>query len=145
MNEKTYTVTREKHLDHMVRVVPIIFLVYGMHGFLMVRHMGPVGSELSLMTGISLGLMIAMLVLYDTKHKVTLFDGYLEVNFLFFNKKTISFSDISQVEVMGPTESFQTVVFKTDHNKMTLYFVDDAHKIKTWIDSNKASSSSLAA
>ena len=44
MSDPTFNITREKHLDHLVKVVPLIVLGYGVQSYLLMQMKGPFGS-----------------------------------------------------------------------------------------------------
>jgi hypothetical protein len=133
-----FEITREKHLDHMVRVVPFIVTCYAIQCLVIIK-MGPgelAFIGLSILGGF-LALMIAAFVTYDLNHKVTVFENHLKVVFL-KREKIIFFSGIISLEVSDPDESFSSLTLQTDSGKHTFYFLDDAEKVKKWIEEKKA-------
>lgn len=144
MSETTYTITREKHLDHLVKVVPLIVLGYAIQCYVLSQLKGPLGASTLVVLACSLVLMIAGFITYDVKHKVVLFDEHLEVSFLSRNR-SIAFHQIQEIILQEERGSFSTVLLRTDFGKIRFYFVDDADKIKAWIESRKSSSLPLAA
>lgn len=130
-------ITREKHLDHMVRVVPLIVFAYAIQCYF-ISHMSPVAHATNglLFLGACLGMMIAGFVTYDLTHVVKL--DYerisIEVKWLKF-KNEISFADIKEVVVSHPGESFSGLkLVLQSGKKINFYFVDDAEKVKAWIE-----------
>ncbi len=143
---KSFTITREKHLDHMVRVVPFIVFCYAVQCFVIMRVSPGNFSTISLsILGGFLALMIAGFITYDVKHQVILNEGTLNIRFL-GSEKTISFDNIWHIEINGPGQTFSTMVLQTDQGKVTFYFIDDSEKIKEWIEThqNKALSKKAA-
>lgn len=139
------TITREKHLDHMVRVVPFIVLCYAVQCFAILK-LGP--SEITIISIMVLGgflaLMIAGFITYDLRHNVTFFKDELHTRFFVFNH-IIRYEDILNIEINEPKQSFATLTIKTKNGKHTYYFVDEADKIKEWLESQKTSEVKLAA
>lgn len=136
-NETCLKITREKHLDHMVKVVPFIVFCYAVQSFLILKiDPGPFATiSLSVLGGF-LALMIASFVTYDLKHQVLIMDSHLEIQFLFFKRK-ISFKEITELIVSEPGQSFSNLMIKTFQGKFTFYFIDDAEKIKECISNKK--------
>ena len=93
-NGKSFTITREKHLDHMVRVVPFIVFCYAVQCFVIMKVSPGSFSTISLsILGGFLALMIAGFITYDVKHQVILNEGSLNIRFL-GSDKTILYDDI---------------------------------------------------
>ena len=140
-----FHIGREKHLDHMVKVVPFIVTCYGIQCFVIMRFGSSQFSfmALSILGGI-LALMVSSFIYYDLKHKVTLFEEHLEINFL-GKSKTIPFCEIKSILISDPGQSFSTVKLQTSSKTISLYFVDDAEKIKSWIEERKYKSLEKAA
>lgn len=136
--QKSYQVTREKHLDHLVRVVPFITLAYAFQSYLILQLNGPLDGFALFMMGGLLGLMIGGFVTYDNYHQVTLFEDHLTIHFLGLSKK-LPYSAIIAIHVHDPKESFGSVLIESTHGSFRFFFVDDAAKIKQWIDSQKQS------
>ncbi len=133
----TFFITREKHLDHMVRVVPFIVFCYAVQCYV-IYSMNPgefstVG--LSILGGF-LGLMIAGFIAYDLKHKVELKVCELEITFFAF-KKTIRYEDIWSIQIKDPDQNFSSLILTCQDTKHTIYFVDEGEKIKKWLEDKK--------
>ncbi len=144
MEEKQLIITREKHLDHLVRVVPLVVMGYALQCYLLFQLKGALAPEFIMILGVALVLMISSFIIYDTNHKVIFGQDYLSISFFLYHQ-VIPLDDIIQVHVAGSQNSFDRVMLHTHHyGKIRLYFVDDAFKIKEWIDSQK-NSSQLAA
>lgn len=138
MNTSTYQITREKHLDHLVRVVPIIVLAYAVHSYILLQMEGPLGPDMLMIMGGLLVMMISAFVAYDVHHEVTLYEDRLEIKFLGL-KQIIPFDDILTVHAYRPEDSFGTIFIQGKRQHARLYFVDDADKIKKWIEQRKTS------
>lgn len=130
-------ITREKHLNHMVKVVPFIVLCYAIQSFIIMK-IGPgelAGISLSVLGGF-LACMIAGFVIYDMNHKVQIFDDHLKIRFL-ITESIISMSDIESIHIGDPGESFSSLTLKMSSGKRTFFFIDNAEKIKSFIEEKK--------
>ncbi|MGE3611374.1 MAG: hypothetical protein AB7I27_17400 [Bacteriovoracaceae bacterium] len=145
MNKQMSSISRENHLDHMVRVVPLLVLGYAIQGYVIWQMKGPeFTKDCLLMLGIGLVSMIAGFIIYDTQHKVHFFEDNLVIEFLGY-KKNISYQDIASCVLDSDKNTFSKITLTTYQNKhFHFYFVDNGDKIKLWIDS-KSKSQSLAA
>lgn len=136
-NGNTFTITREKHLDHMVRVVPFIVFCYAVQCFVIMRVSPGSFSTISLsILGGFLALMIAGFITYDVKHLVILNESSLNIRFL-GSDKTILFEEIWHIEINDPGQNFSTMRLQTAQGKVTFYFIDDSEKIKQWIETRQ--------
>lgn len=141
----SFSLTREKHLDHMVRVVPFIVFCYAIQCFVIMKmDPGEFSSWCLSFLGGFLALMVAGFITYDLKHQVLFNDTSLTAHFL-WSHKTIHYSEILAIVVEDPSETFSTLVLLTRKGKQTFYFVDDAPKIKEWLESKKNPEEKLAA
>ena len=136
-NTGTFFITREKHLDHMVRVVPFIVFCYAVQCYV-IYSMNPgefstVGLSI---LGAFLGLMIAGFIAYDLKHKVELKDHELEITFFAF-KKTIRYEDIWSIQIKDPDQNFSSLTLTCQNSKHIFYFIDEGEKIKKWLEDKK--------
>lgn len=135
--EQSFIMTREKHLDHMVRVVPFIVLCYAIQCYVIYQIAPDDFSTLGLsILGGFLAVMVGAFITYDLKHRVEFQAEKVHISFLGAHKK-ISYEDIWSVEVGDPGENFSTLVITTQNKKHSFYFVDDAEKIKSWIEAKK--------
>lgn len=146
MNEvKTFHLTRERHLDHMVRVVPFIVFCYAIQCYAITK-LGP--SEISTLSVMVLGgflaIMIMSFITYDLRHQVFFDEHALHSQFLAF-KHTIRYEDILSVEVSEPKQSFASLTIKTKSGKHTYFFIDEADKVKGWLEAKKFTEMDLAA
>ena len=131
---KPFTLTREKHLDHMVKVVPFIVLGYAIQCYVIFQiHPGPFSTTgLGILAGLLI-LMIGSFICYDLQHRVEFREENIRVSFGPW-RKTISYSDIEEVLIADPGQSFSSLTLKCQNGKHTFYFVDHAEKIKAWIE-----------
>lgn len=138
-NAGSFHITREKHLDHMVKVVPFIVFCYAIQCFAIMKVSPGEFSSISLsILGGFLAFMISAFITYDLKHEVTFSENYMEIKFL-NNHKTIRYEDIWAVEIKDPGQSFSTLSLLTKEGKVSFFFVDDSEKIKKFIEDKKQS------
>lgn len=124
-NKTPFVLTREKHLDHMVRVVPLITLAYAIHSYLLLQMNSPLSQGSLFFLGVGLVLIVAGFITYDLKHRVILHEDRLEVSFL-AGSKTILFQDIIKVEVSDKGHSFASLIIWHSQGKSVFYFLDSA-------------------
>jgi hypothetical protein len=128
--------TREKHLDHMVRVVPIIVLGYAIQGYIIKGMDTPIGGTCLMVLGGLLVSMIIGFITYDVKHTIELQDSQIEIQF-FHWKKVIHYQDILTVENTSPQHHFGTITLKTTKGTQRFYFVDKAEKVKELLNKKR--------
>jgi len=136
-NTDCFNITREKHLDHMVRVVPFIVFCYAIQCFALLKVSPGEFTSVSLsVLGGFLACMISAFITYDLKHQVKFSENHLEVNFLYHNR-LINYDEIWSVETSEPGQTFSTLTLHAKSGKISFFFVDDADKIKKYIESKR--------
>jgi len=139
MKTQFQKITREKHLDHMVNVVPFIVMGYAVQSYVIFQMAPEAFTRNELLSfGLFLAFMIGGFIYYDHYHQVTFQVEGLDISFL-GKKKRITYSEIWSVKVIDPGQSFSTMVIESAHGKNTFYFVDQADELKAWIESQKES------
>lgn len=139
-----FSLTREKHLDHMVKVVPFIVLMFGIQGHILSKISEDIGSSAIFFLAGCLIFMISAFITYDIKHQVTFFEDHLMVKFLGLSKK-VHYEEIVSVFVSESNQSFASVQIKTKSDRHTFFFVDDADGIKAFLESQKKTDFKAAA
>ncbi len=138
-------VTRESHLDHMVRVVPFIVTGYAFQCF-MILQVSPgefTQRSLSVLGGF-IAAMIAAFITYDLNHTVSMDDTGLTVSFL-SKKNFVRYSEIISVEVSDPGQTFATVKISTARGQVRLRFVDHPDEVKAFLDQRRGTKVQVAA
>lgn len=132
--EKTPKLTREKHLDHMVKVVPFIFLCYGIQSFTLYKigYSAITGPTL-LFLGVALAALTGLFTLYDLKHELELHDEHFTVKFLWY-KKEVPYNTILNIDVHESEKTFCKLKISTLKSKHTFYFVDNGEEMKGWLE-----------
>lgn len=138
--EIKHQLTREKHLNHLVRVVPLLCLAYGVQSYMMMSYAagGPTGT-LVLLLGISLAMSVIALVTYDNHHVVTWTDDGFSLRAPWtFGAKSVTRADIHAVDVIGEPDEFQTVIVQLkDQRRLRFYFVDNGHEFKQFMEAKQ--------
>jgi hypothetical protein len=131
-----FTLTREKHLDHMVKVIPFIVLMFGIQGYVLTKiHEGLGGAAILVLAGCLIS-MITAFITYDVKHQVTFFESHFEIKFLGLHKK-IMYSEVLSVQISESNQTFASIQLRTKQGAHRFFFVDDADSIKTFLESQK--------
>lgn len=136
-----FAVTREKHLDHMVRVVPFIVTAYAIQCYFILQ-MGAVDFAVDglFFLGACLISMICCFITYDLTHVVNFHEEHLTISVKWLRyEKIVSYHDLIQVEVSDPGQSFSTLKLQVrSGKKFGFYFIDDADKIKSWLEKKRS-------
>lgn len=144
MTEKSsFHISRERHLDHMVRVVPFIVALYAFQSYVIFRISPAQFSTMGLtLLGGLLAFMIGVILTYDLKHKVHLGEKELHISFMGV-MRVVPFEDITSIDFDGTGESFSNLKIKTARRSFTFYFIDDAQKVKNWIEEHRNQSNEM--
>jgi hypothetical protein len=138
MKKVPFAISRENHLDHMVKVVPLIVMGYGIQCYF-ILNAGHTEFATNCLLGLALGLglMIVSFITYDLKHQVHFSDESLEIRFYSFSKK-ISYDEIVKIDISHEGQSFtnMTLTIKSG-SKHRLFFIDDGDKIRSWLIDQK--------
>lgn len=135
--DKHQTFTHEKHLDHLVRVVPLLCFAYGVQSYMMLNFARGGSTNLLIFTlGVSLAVSVTALITYDYKSVLKWSTDHLILKSPWhFEYKTIQFSEINQIEIIGEEDEFQTVIIKLQNKKKySFYFVDNGYELKKSFD-----------
>lgn len=138
-----FSITREKHLDHLVRVVPLIVMGYAIQSYILLQMETAIGMGSILFLGVALAAMVAGFVTYDLKQKVTIFEDRLESEFFFF-RKTIYFHEITSVDISETKQTFASIIIRTGKKKKVYYFIDQPEDIRNLIQEHKTPLESAA-
>lgn len=148
MTSPEFSITREKHLDHMVRVVPFIVTAYAIQCYFILQ----LDSQEFGINGLFVlaGMLIAMIssfITYDLTHTVKFQENSLTIAVGWMGyKKEIFYQELLEVEVSDPGQSFSTLQLKTKAGKKYgFYFIDDADKIKKWLEQKRTPEMQAAA
>ena len=128
--------TREKHLDHMVRVVPIIFLGYALQCWIINSMNTPIGGTSLMVLGGLLGAMIGGFIYHDVTSVIVLEETHIRMSFMGL-KKSVSYSDITKVINTSPQHNFGTIMIVGSFGHHRFFFVDDADKVMEMIEKKR--------
>jgi hypothetical protein len=134
MKKVPFAVSRENHLDHMVKVVPLIVMGYAIQCYF-ILNAGHTEFATNCLLGLAvgLGLMIVSFITYDLKHHVHFSTETLEIRFYAWSK-TIAYQDITQIAISHEGQSFTTMTLTIKNgSKHRFFFIDDGEKIKSWL------------
>jgi hypothetical protein len=131
-----FSLTREKHLDHMTKVVPFIVMMFGIQGYLLTKINESLGTSAIFVLAGCLISMITAFITYDVRHQVTFFESHLEIKFLGLDKK-IMYSEVLSVQISESNQTFASLQLKTKQGHHRFFFVDDADAIKAFLESQK--------
>ncbi len=134
MMKAPFALSRENHLNHMVKVVPLIVMGYAIQCYFILQmgHSG-IAADSLLFLGVCLGAMIAGFITYDLKHQVFFKESEMDISFI-NSFRTIAYNQIASIHLSNEGQAFSTMTLKLhDGRKFRFYFMDDADKIKTWI------------
>ncbi len=138
-------ITRENHLDHMVRVVPFIVTGYALQCFMILQVSPGEFTQISLsVLGGFIAAMIAGFITYDLKHSADFNPSGISIQF-FSGTKFIRYSEILKVEVSDPGQTFATVKIFTAKGQARLRFVDRPDAVKAHIDQRRSPATQAAA
>lgn len=138
--EKQTQLTHEKHLNHLVRVVPLLCLAYGMQSYMMMSFAkGSATGTLVLLLGLSLAMSVMALVTYDNHFVVKWEEDLFSVKTPWsWKTKQFNRHEIQSIEVIGEVDEFQTVIVKLNNKKrLTFYFVDNGHDFKKSMEASQ--------
>ncbi len=148
MTKPIYIISRQRHIDHFFKVIPIIFVIYCAQCFLF-KVLFPTDLSIQMwifILGSTLLTMMGLFLNYDLHHKVKIFENHLSVKYpLLFVNQVIKLSDIKDIEVAQPGAPFSNVLLRL-HNgkKLTFYFVDEAENVAKLIIGKQISYSQAA-
>lgn len=131
-----FKLTREKHLDHMVRVVPFIVFGFAIHCYILGQISPALGTGSIIFLGCCLAIMIGAFITYDVKHQVTFYEDHLEMSFLGMYKE-IPYSKINRVDISETNQTFASLIIWTQGSSHRFFFVDDADKVREFLLNSK--------
>lgn len=136
----TKIITREKHLDHMVKVVPLIVSAYAIQCYF-ISSMSEAGFAIDgvIFLGACLIMMIVAFVTYDLTHIVKVEEEGISISVGWLgHHKFISYQDLSSIQVSEPGQTFATLKITTlSGKKFRFYFVDEADKLKECLEQKR--------
>lgn len=140
MKTKTLKLSRENHLNHMVNVVPILALAYGIQSYLFLHwNQTPQTGSILLLLGATLAMAVISLVGYDLCHQVDFHENHMTVHFNGYFKKNYLYDEIDKINFQADENTFTHLSLELySHKKLHFYFVDNAQEIKEYIEYAKS-------
>lgn len=130
-------ISREKHLDHMVKVVPVIVFGYALQCYIISGMNSAVGGTTLLILGALLCMMIMGFITYDIKHEVKFTDAGMDIEFL-GTKTHVPYTEITDVQNSSPGHTFGSITVKCGRKMYKVYFIDEADKVKAFIEAKRS-------
>lgn len=132
-------ITRANHLRYMTRLTPVLIVLYGIQAILYQRFAPPaLASEVNIMMGVGLALIILAYQLYNHHHKITFHANYLEIRFnLLAIHEEILYRDIASVEVQNKKHYAHVVLHLKSDDKVKLMHIDSPELIQEFIEKKK--------
>ena len=140
MTNAEFYVTREKHLDHMVKVVPFIVCAYAIQCYFITK-IDTIDFAVNglFFLGGCLVFMIAGFITYDLTHVVKFEEKSFSVSVKWLNySKTYDYQNVATIEISEVGQSFATLTLTTtEGRKIGFYFVDEPDKLKSWLEEKR--------
>lgn len=129
--------TREKHLEYMVKMAPFLFFAVVIQIFVYAQFFEPVLiQEIGIFLSVGSALILAAFYAHDHFHQVLLKENFLEIRISPLNyQEEILYRNITSYEVTHHKSGFSNVkLHLRDGAPVRLYYLDDAegfiHAIK---------------
>lgn len=124
-------ITREKHLQYMVRLVPYLIAAIALQGYLYF-HFFPqsLAHDITIFLSIGVALILGSFCAHDHFHQVTIRENYLEIAVRPLKyQEEILYRNITAYEIVPTKHGFSSVkLFLKDGNAVKIYYVDDAER-----------------
>lgn len=135
---------RQNHQNHLLAVMPLITIVFGIQCYLIYQFAeGVAVGDYAMLLGASLATFISWLMYYDNNHHVFICRNHLHVYFPLFGKNfEIDYKDIEQIVVPEEECNFSSILVKTkDNGRYVFHFVDFPVATKILIEEQMKKSS----
>ncbi len=131
MNKPIFVVTRASHIDHLIRLLPFITLLFLGQCFLLKSLIQDVAiGNLCLMMGSILIMLVGFMYYYDVGHSVEVYQNHIVSDFPpFIERQIIQFKDIADIRVSDPEMDFSNVkIILHSGDVYSVFFVDQPQK-----------------
>jgi hypothetical protein len=125
------------HINHLITVMPLITLVYGVQCYVMWKFSTDMKiGDYAITMGCVLSSFIGLMVYYDNNHHALIYEDKLHVYFgLTGTNKIIEFSQIDKIIAPKEDVNFSNLIIKTkDEKNHVFYFVDHPLHVKQLIE-----------
>ena len=120
--------TREKHLDYMVKMAPFLFLAVVAQIFIYAHFFEPIlAKEISIFLSVGTSLILGAFYAHDHFHQVLLQPNYLEIQVKPFKyREEILYRNIVGYEITRHPKGFSNIKLMVKNGApIRLYYVDD--------------------
>jgi hypothetical protein len=143
MKKPLAKIGRQNHQNHLVKVMPILTIVYCLQCFVMYKFAHDINiGDYALSLGVMLAGLIVAMMYYDNNHQVMIYEDHLHLSFgLFGLDKKIPLRDIVDIQVPKKECPFSNVTIVTKDDKKHIFlFVDYPVQVKQTIESTRRGS-----
>lgn len=135
-----YQITRKNHISHLIRIMPIISIIYGLQIMLMRGFSDDFVNESLFFTGLALISFLGYFYFYDQFQKTIISPEKIILEFHpFYEQRAVNIADIREIHIADPAGSFSTITLKLlskDH--IHLYFVDSPDQVATILENYRS-------
>ncbi len=127
MNKPLFVVTRTSHIEHLIRLLPFITLLFLGQCFLLRSLIQNVEiGNLCLMMGSILIMLVGLMYYYDVGHSVEVHQNHIVSDFPpFMERQIIQFKDIADIRVSDIEMDFSNVkIILHSGDVYSVFFVD---------------------
>ncbi len=143
MKKPLAKIGRQNHQKHLVKVMPILTVVYCIQCFVMYKFAHDINiGDYALSLGVMLAGLIFSMMYYDNNHHVMIFEDHLHLSFGIFGlDKKIKLTDILEIHTSEEECPFSNLTILTkDDKRHTFFFVDYPVQVKQTIENFKRGS-----
>lgn len=129
-------ITREKHVNYMVKLAPYLMVAIVIQSYLYSRFFpGPVAQDIGIFLATGVAMILAGFYAYDHFHQVQLKENYLEISIRPLKyQEEILYRNIESYEIMPTRNGFSNVkLILRDGHAVKIYYLDDAENFIQWI------------
>ena len=129
-------ITREKHMNYLTRLMPVLLLAYIVQSYLYMQWAPKdLAIDVSIFVGVGICLIALCFALYDHFHKVELHRHHLVIGInLLKYREEILYRNIQEVEVEVSKHAFYNVTLTLrDGTIHKIYYLDDVQDLKKMI------------
>ena len=133
-------ITRNEHQRYMVRLAPVLILLYLIQVYFYNRFVPGESQGMSLFLGLGLALIMYLYHFYDQHHKITLKNNYIETRFdLLKRKEEILYRNVTHIEVKKSRFYFGNITLHTiDGEIHRLHHLDSPDLVAQFIEKKKS-------
>lgn len=134
-------ITREKHLQYMVKLIPYLIAAIVVQSYVYF-HMFPqhLAQDITVFLGVGVALILLGFGAHDHFHQVKMKENYLEISVKPLKyQEEILYRNITAYEIIPTKHGFASVrLILKDGNAVKIYYLDDAENFIQKIKSKQA-------